>query len=181
MSGNVWCFIKIFRLTFKILTFGPPKLKPRIPNIAWANKILTSFSCWGEKTIKNWFLGPVWFWGFLNLSHIFEFWPFFQSNLGTCFGNVPKGQKSCQKWPIWIFFVVKNQKYDHSYPVWYLDFSFGTKHCQLRLVGDLQNAAIKAMQNYYNYTISLTYQHGSIVSFFCWNHPWLLAGNTWTP
>ena len=69
------------------------------------------------------------------------------------------------------FFLVKNQKYDHSYPVWYLDFSFGTKHCQLRLVGDLQNAAIKAMQNYYNYTISLTYRHGSIVSFLLLKSP----------
>ena len=76
------------------------------------------------------------------------------------------------------FFVAKNQEYDHSHPVWYLDFSFGTKNCQLRLVGDLQNAAIKAMQNYHNFTISLTYRHGSTGSFFCSNHPRPLAGNT---
>ena len=45
MSGTVWRFLKIFWLHFKILTFGPMKLKPRFPNIAWANKILTNFSC----------------------------------------------------------------------------------------------------------------------------------------
>ena len=54
-------------------------------------------------------------------------------------------------------FIAKIDKWKYSHPVWYLDFSYGTKNCQLRLVGDLQNAAIKAVSNYCNYTISLTY------------------------
>ena len=87
----------------------------------------------------------------------------------------PKGPKILSKMPNLNFFVAKNPEYDHSHPVWYLDFSFGTKNCQLRLVGDLQNAAIKAMQNYYNYTISLTYRHGSIVSFFLLKSPMVVS------
>ena len=33
-------------------------------------------------------------------------------------------------------FIAKGDKWKYSHPIWYLDFSYGTKNCQLRLVRD---------------------------------------------
>ena len=37
-------------------------------------------------------------------------------------------------------FIAKDGEWDHSHPFWYLGFSYGTKNCKSRLVGDIQNA-----------------------------------------
>ena len=54
-------------------------------------------------------------------------------------------------------FIAQDIEFYHSHPFWYLDVSYGTKNCQLRLLGDLQNAATKVTQSHCNYANSLTY------------------------
>ena len=72
-------------------------------------------------------------------------------------------------------FIAKDGKWDHSHPFWYLGFSYGTKNCKSRLVGDIQNAATKAMHSYCNYTNGLTCCHGSTVSIFLSTSPYAIS------